>query len=357
MDKAKLKVFLISPDATIREAIARLNETGGTVLFVTNARGVLKGAVTEAVIRDALAGGLKFTEKVRRIALPKAPFISGKEAPARKKAHALMQKTGFAEIAVLDADDRVSGILQWADVAAGDKLDAGIRKSLPNKVVIMAGGKGSRLEPFTRVFPKPLLPINEKPIIELMMERFHHYGLSNFIFTLNYKKEYVKMFLKESNFSYGIDWVEEKDYMGTAGSISLLKDKVKDTFIVSNCDTIVNTDYAEVLRWHKKSRAMLTIIGCHREIDVPYGILDVKKGRLAHFTEKPRYDMLVNTGVYVMEPQIISMVPKDSQLDMNVLIKSVARSSKVSVYPIHRGWFDTGQWGDYKRSFQELCEL
>jgi len=231
------------------------------------------------------------------------------------------------------------------------------RRRLPNKVVIMAGGKGSRLEPFTLVFPKPLIPINEKPIIEIMMEGFHRCGLSNFIFTLNYKKEYVKMFLKEKAFPYGIDWVEEPAYMGTAGSISLLKGKVRETFIVSNCDTIVNADYGKILAWHRRNRNMMTIVGCHKEIDIPYGILDARKGRLTRFTEKPKYDMLVNTGVYVMEPEVISMVPAGRRLDMNVLIKSVAKRRKVAVYPVRRGWFDTGQWDNYKRSFQELCEL
>lgn len=356
MERAELGQYLIKPEMTIRDAIKQMNKIASSALFLVDAKGALKATLTDEDIRAALIKGSKFTQTVKKIASDRVPCLSLKESDSKERVRALLLKNRLLEAAVVDSRGNIVDVVLLDRLESGQKRTGKVKR-LRNKVVIMAGGKGSRLEPFTRVFPKPLIPIEEKPIIEILMERFYKYGLSNFIFTLNYKKEYVKMFLKESNFPYNVDWVEENEYMGTAGSISLLKGKIDDTFIVSNCDTIVDADYGRILEWHKKRHSMMTIIGCHREIDIPYGILDIRDGRLQHFREKPVYDMLVNTGVYVMEPEVIKLVSNKGRLDMNVLIQNVAKRGKVSVYPIHRGWFDTGQWGDFNKSFQELCEL
>jgi len=162
------------------------------------------------------------------------------------------------------------------------------------------------------------------------------------------------MFIKENNFPFKIDWVEENDYMGTAGSLSLLINKVKDTFFISNCDIILDADYVDILKWHKENNNLMTLIGCHKEVKIPYGILEIDNGILKNFVEKPNYDILINTGVYVLEPEVISLIPKDKYIDMNTLIELASREGKVSVYPISDGWFDVGQWDEYKKSVKEL---
>ena len=162
------------------------------------------------------------------------------------------------------------------------------------------------------------------------------------------------MFIKENKFPYKIECVEENNYSGTAGSLSLLSDRLKEAFIVSNCDIIVNADYGDVIKWHKDHGNLITLIGCHKEIEIPYGILEMEKGRLTKFTEKPNHDVIINTGVYVIEPEVLSMISRDEALDMSVLIQNVAAKGKVSVYPIQSGWLDIGQWEEYKKSIKDL---
>jgi NDP-sugar pyrophosphorylase family protein len=218
----------------------------------------------------------------------------------------------------------------------------------------MAGGKGSRLDPFTRVLPKPLIPVGNKPIIEAIMERFARCGFNRFLYTLNYKKEYLKLFLKEASLPYTMEWVEEDDFLGTAGSLSLLKDKLTETFFVTNCDSLLDVDFEAVLRWHREHGAAITIIGCHNEFRIPFGVLEMSRGKLTKLIEKPVHDVMINTGVYIMEPQVISYLSDRKQTDFDELLKLLPKKDKVTVYPVYEGWLDIGQWEEYRKSLSKL---
>ncbi len=350
--KVNPKSLFISADITIKQAMKKLNETAEKILFVVNERSALTGTVSDGDIRRGLIHGLTFSDKVAKIMHKDCFKISEEEPDKVKVAKNIMLKNEIEQIPVVDKKNMVIDVILWTDIF--DTKQRGRRKPLSNPVVIMAGGKGARLDPFTRILPKPLIPIGNKPIIEILMEKFSSFGFSRFIFTLNYKKEYIKMFLAENKFDYSIDWVEEKSYLGTAGAISLLKDKVKDTFFVTNCDIILDSDYAAILDWHKSHKNLITIIGCHKEIMIPYGILEADNGLLGEFIEKPRYDVLINTGVYVLEPSVISLIPKGKCIDMNTLIEMARKKGRVSIYPVYDGWLDIGQWDEYKKSLQRL---
>ncbi|MBF0557361.1 MAG: nucleotidyl transferase, partial [Nitrospirae bacterium] len=153
---------------------------------------------------------------------------------------------------------------------------------------------------------------------------------------------------------YTIDWVEEDDFLGTAGGLSLLKDKITGTFLITNCDSILDADYHEILKWHKQHEAAMTIVGCHNEVKIHFGVLELSDGRLGRILEKPVHDVIINTGVYVMEPHVISFIPEGTSIDMNELIDIVMKKEKVSVYPIYGGWFDIGQWEEFKKNSEEL---
>lgn len=228
------------------------------------------------------------------------------------------------------------------------------RSRLKNTAVIMAGGKGERLDPFTKILPKPLIPVGDKPIIDKVMENFNKYGISNFVLTLNYKKEFIKMYFKENETPYNIKFLEENEYLGTAGGLSMLNGMVKEAFFVCNCDTIIEDDFNDILAWHKSEKALLTIIGCHKEMVIPYGTLELKGSRLRKINEKPVLDLIINTGMYVMEPQVLELVPPSEHLGMNQLIEKIMKRGKVAVYPISDGWFDIGQWKEYKDSLRLL---
>ena len=123
-----------------------------------------------------------------------------------------------------------------------------------------------------------------------------------------------------------------------------------------NCDIILNADYTDIIKWHKENNNLITLIGCHKEVKVPYGILELDDGILKSFVEKPNYDVIINTGVYILEPEIIGMIPDNKSINMNTLIEEVSKKGKVSVYPIHDGWIDVGQWEEYKNCLRGIGE-
>lgn len=353
MEKAKLKLLLIQPDTTMKQAMQKLVQTSEKILFVADKDGKLIGTVTDGDIRRKILNGCGFDMKICDIM--NKDFVSVAFDMPQKEEHIkhLMIESKIEQIPVLDRNGAVTDVILWTDFLAGEKPFKSMQLQ-PNQVVIMAGGKGTRLDPFTKIFPKPLVPVGSKPIIEIIMERFYMYGFHKFIYTLNYKKEYIKLYLKENAFSYTIDWVEEEDFLGTAGSLSLLKDRVKETFFVVNCDSLMDINFNDVLEWHKKNDAAMTIIGCHNEVEIPFGVLHLSNGRLEKILEKPVQDVIINTGIYIMEPRILSYLSEGKHIDMNEFVDIVGEKEKITVYPIYDGWLDMGQWEEYKKNMEKI---
>ena len=356
MNKAKFKSLLVSVNTNLKESMQKLNDTAEKILFVTDENDKLLGTVTDGDIRRGLINGFKFSDKVEKVMFKQFTFFFCDEPDKKEKAERIMLREKIEQIPVLDKNNHIIDAVLWTDIF-GKKKSVGEKQTYTNPVIIMAGGKGTRLDPFTKILPKPLIPIGDKPIIEIIMEKFYKQGFQNFIFTLNYKKEYIKIFLRENSFPYKIEWVEEDDFMGTAGSLSLLKDKINEPFFVLNCDIILNADYTDIIKWHKENNNLITLIGCHKEVKVPYGILELDDGILKSFVEKPNYDVIINTGVYILEPEIIGMIPENKSINMNTLIEDISKKGKVSVYPIHDGWMDIGQWEEYKNNLKEIGDI
>jgi dTDP-glucose pyrophosphorylase/predicted transcriptional regulator len=354
MDEKKLKSLLVSPETTIKEAMRKLNETSEKILFVVDKKEILLGTVTDGDIRTGLINGLGFTDHISKVMHKRFISVRYDNPDIQRNVKRLMVDHKIEQIPVLNEHGAITDVYLWTDLL-GERGYIKTEK-LENTVVIMAGGKGARLDPFTRILPKPLIPIGNKPIIELIMESFHRHGFYRFTYSLNYKKEYLKLFLKENKSPYSINWVEENDYSGTAGSLSLLKNKVKETFFVTNCDSLLSVNYNDVLKWHKKNNATMTIIGCHNEVKIPFGVLQLDNGILEKILEKPVHDMIINTGVYIMEPKVISYIARGKRMDMNELVDILAKKEKVVVYPIYGGWVDIGQWEEYKKSIVALEE-
>jgi NDP-sugar pyrophosphorylase family protein len=258
----------------------------------------------------------------------------------------------------VDEDRKVEHILVWDAVFGNGKKIAKPRLDLP--VVIMAGGKGTRLDPFTRILPKPLIPIGDKPIIELIMEKFVEYGIKHFIVSLNHKARMVKSYFEEAKRAFRIQYVIEDKPLGTAGALRLLAKKLKETFIVTNCDIIINCDYAELVDFHARSRNDLTIVVSCRNFVIPYGVCDIEHGGvLKSMREKPGYDVLVNTGMYVVEPKLIRLIPAGKDFNFTDLItRAKELKMKVGVFPISEAsWLDIGQWEEYQKAVKNLNQF
>lgn len=240
-----------------------------------------------------------------------------------------------------------------------DKSELRLSKAKLNlPVVIMAGGIGKRLDPFTRILPKPLIPIGEKPVIEIIMEKFAEYGITHFYVSLNHKARMIKAFFEDNADQYNISYIEEDKPLGTAGALRFLENKIESPFFVTNCDIIIDDEnYDKIYKFHKEGNYSLTLVGSMQHHVVPYGVCEIESsGELKEIREKPVYDFLVNTGMYILNPDVLEYIPANEYFDITDLITAIKLTGKrIGVYPIsEKSWIDIGQWSEYKESLNKL---
>lgn len=344
----ELKKILVSPDDTILESLPKMNLGALQILIVANEKEQLVGIITDGDIRRALLSGLDLKTPLANvmhsnpITLPLNSSID--------QAREIMQKRSIRHIPLLDEQGRVKDLIVWLDCFKT------VMEERKEKVVIMAGGKGTRLEPFTKILPKPMVPLGDKPIIEVIMDKFYKQGFSEFILSLGYKAEIIKMYFSETNSRpYKVDFICEEEPLGTAGALAMLKGKIEDTFIVTNCDIILELDFADLLEHHYANKNAITIIGTVKNFTIPYGVLQTDGQDLVALDEKPSFHYLVNTGVYVLDPKVLDLIQKNEFIHMTELFVRVKEKNvRVGVYPHHGSWFDVGQWEDYKNTLQKI---
>jgi NDP-sugar pyrophosphorylase family protein len=218
----------------------------------------------------------------------------------------------------------------------------------------MAGGKGTRLKPITNIIPKPLVPIGEKPIMEVIIDQFCEIGVNSFYISVNYKAEMIQNYFSNiENKSYSLTYFEEPQPLGTAGSLYLLKDKINTSFFVTNCDIIIDHQLEEIYKFHKQNEFELTVVGALKSFSIPYGTISYQSGGiLTGLEEKPEMTFVVNTGMYVLEPHLLNEIPENTFFHITHLIDNIiARGGKVGVFPVSEGtWMDIGEWKEYDRT-------
>ena len=213
------------------------------------------------------------------------------------------------------------------------------------------------MEPFTKILPKPLIPIQEKPIIEHIIERFTALGCSDFHLTVNYKARILKAYFEELQHDYDMHFVDEQEPLGTAGSLCFLDGNFNRPFFVTNCDIIIKADYANIYEFHLKGEYDVTLVASTKEYIIPYGTCKLtKKCYLKKIIEKPKFDFFANIGVYVINPNLIKLIPKGKACDMTDLINIIKKQKKqIGVYPIDdESWIDVGQWSEYRKAVDRL---
>jgi NDP-sugar pyrophosphorylase family protein len=264
-----------------------------------------------------------------------------------------MLEKRIRQVPVVDDERRVVDLLRWEDVLGNGGRPK--RDALGVPVVIMAGGRGVRLEPFTKILPKPLIPVEDKPLVQNIMDRFHEVGCTRFYMTVNYKAQMIRSYFEgdETRGKYDIRYVHEKEETGTAGSLALLAPKLKGDYFLTNCDVLIKSDYSDMLKYHRDKGNVITIVASMQSVRVPYGVVELgKNGGLRALREKPEYSLLANTGVYVVNESVRRSFPKRTAFDMPQLIAAVReRGDAVGVYPVSEGaWSDVGQWAEYFRN-------
>ncbi len=349
----KLKRFLVSRTTTIREAMRFMNHHGQKEIFIVDGRNHLIGALSDGDIRKWILKDGRLQIRAERVCNKQPKFVG--ENVDIELVKSLMLEHKIDTVPVLNAGGDVIDVLIWDEVFAG-KFNRD-RELLDLPVVIMAGGKGTRLDPFTKILPKPLIPIGDKPVIELIMDKFHAFGTKHFFVTLNHKARMIRSYFQEAPSPYRVEFIQEDKPLGTAGSLRMLESQKAKRFLVTNCDVIIDSDYTELVKFHDQHRFELTLVVSCRHYVIPYGVCAIAPGGvLKRIKEKPEYDLLVNTGMYVINRRLLKLIPKDKHFDITDLIaKAKSKGWPVGAFPINeKSWIDVGQWDEYQRAAKVL---
>lgn len=256
---------------------------------------------------------------------------------------------------VLDEKGELADVIFWRDLFGKEETDFRPKIDLP--VVIMAGGKGTRLKPITNVIPKPLVPVGDKTILEVIMDQFEGIGCHKFYMSVNYKADMMKYYLSQLPHQYDIEFFQEEKPLGTIGSVSLLKGKINTPFFVSNCDSINEQDYRDVWDYHVSNHNDMTIVTMVKSFKIPYGVIETgADGLMTALKEKPEQTYQVNTGVYILNPDLIEEIPEGEFFHITHLMEKVqARGGRVGCFPVsEQSWRDMGEWREYLRMINVL---
>lgn len=352
MNTEKLTPFLIGPECTVADALRKLDGNGKGILFVTDADRTLKGVLTDGDIRRWLLRTGEVQGAVRQLMNQKPRVIYRRELI---RAQEMMRRYVIAALPVISAKGVLLDIVFREEKEAAESAHTGTLCGTP--VVIMAGGKGTRLWPYTKILPKPLIPIGDVPIMERIMDRFLDYGVREFYVTVNYRKSMIRAYFNENAAHYKISYVEEEKPLGTAGSLGLIREEFTRPFIVTNCDILIRADYSDILRYHEESGNELTIVSALKQIVVPYGVIhSSENGAVASMEEKPSLSCFVNTGMYVLNPGLIREIPKNTFFHMTDLAdRLIDEKRKVGMYPVSEDSFlDMGEFEEMRRMEQKL---
>lgn len=336
MNLGKIDNWLTEEQTPIIEALAKLNKNGDRVLFVHN-NGKLLASLTDGDVRRYILNKGDLHGCVSQAAnyCPQHLHIS-----QRENAREFLQSKQLDGVPLVDGDGYI------IDIILGQKNAGNIKKKrLHVPVVMMAGGKGRRLYPYTRILPKPLIPIGEIPISEHIINSFYEVGCQDFYLIVNYKKNMLKAYFNELYKDYNIHFIDEEKPLGTGGGLSLLKGVIRDTFILTNCDILINECFERIYRFHREKRNIITMICSLKNFQIPYGIVNLgDNGTVSSMTEKPSVPFLTNTGCYVVEPQVIEELPDNTPLSFPDIIQHCRdNGGKIGVFPIgDDAWLDMG---------------
>lgn len=337
----------ISLSTTLLGALKTMDECKVKTLFVFE-DGHFEGLLTIGDIQRAIIKNKSLTESVNRILDNKK--IYGYKDESEDVIKEKMRDLRAEIMPILDEAGELVDVWFWDDIFNGSELDNRPKVDLP--VVIMAGGKGTRLKPITNVIPKPLVPVGEKTILEVIMDQFEEIGCRKFYMSVNYKADMMKYYLSQLPHHYDIEFFMEDKPLGTIGSVSLLKGKITTPFFVSNCDSINEQDYRDVWDYHVNNHNDMTIVTMVKSFKIPYGVIETGEGGLMMaLREKPELTYQVNTGVYILNPELIEEIPEGEFFHITQLMEKVkARGGRVGCFPVsENSWKDMGEWNEYLR--------
>lgn len=352
MTKEVISKYVIKKNTKMADAMKKIDDNSAGIVFVIDDNNCLCGALSDGDIRRWLlmSGSLdseaRLMMKTNPLSLPTSRKSESRE---------LMRQNVITALPIVNGQNEIVDICFFQEIKSEINQSKDSLCDVP--VVIMAGGKGTRLYPYTKILPKPLIPIGDIPIIERVMERFYEYGVKVFYLSVNYKKNMIQSYFSDNEKAYRIEYIEENTPLGTAGSLQLIKAKIEKALFVANCDCLISADYEELYNHHIESKNAITMVVSVKNETIPYGVVrSNENGELIEINEKPTRSYMINTGMYVINPEIIDLIPKNSIFHMTDLIdKAKKLGYRIGIYPVSEDSFlDMGEMEEMKRMEEKL---
>jgi len=356
MVDSSLDRFLMGPEMNVRDAMKKLDESHRKILIVIQKGRKVAGTVTDGDIRRWILGGHDLEDSVAKVCNKNPVTVTPNYELVEVKN--LMLENSIQAVPVISLENEFLDLLFW-DTIFDDEYHVEIKEHLTVPVVIMAGGAGTRLDPFTRILPKPLIPIGERSILEVIIDKFREYGIEKYFISVHHKSKVIKAYFDELAPPYEIIYLEEAKPLGTVGTLGQLKNRIDKSLILTNCDTVIQCNYNDMIKFHDENNYDVTLVGSMINHKVPYGICEIEgDGKLINLIEKPEYSYLVSTGMYVLRNTALALIPDNSFFNITDLIEKVrSENGKVGVYPIsEKSWLDTGEWQEYKKTVEQLSQ-
>lgn len=337
-------------DMTILASLKVMDKWGFRILVLVDDDEKLVGTITDGDVRRWILKNGDFNDSVYNVANKFPIFLYEKQ---KNKAQYILKEKSISAIPIINNKREIKDIIFFQASANEDLKKENINVS----VVINAGGLGSRLAPITNIIPKPLIPIGDNTILGRIMDKFNKFGIENFNIIINYKKEMIKAYFKESDTQYNLNFVEETTPLGTIGGVGKLKNKFNTPIFVSNCDVLIDGDYSDMLDFHKNNSNKITIISFVKQNLLPYGVIELNKnGDVTEIKEKPEINFLANSGFYIFDPDVLDDIPNDIYYHATDLINDyIKRNKKVGIYPISEDkWLDMGDFSELDNMLVKL---
>tara|TARA_B100001250_G_scaffold414595_1_gene454287 strand:- start:2372 stop:3427 length:1056 start_codon:yes stop_codon:yes gene_type:complete len=341
--KKDLSDIIVLSDTSLKDSLITLNNGGIQALLVVNKENIFEGIVTDGDIRRHLLKDGDLKASIATIIKKSSSTTSTSED--EKDLKSIFSRKKINHIPILDEKNYIISLALRADFN-----DENL-KYINSSIVVMAGGKGSRLAPLTNIIPKPLIPIGYSTIVEKIFDSFVNQGFNDFKLIINYKKELIRSYFKELHHSYKLEFLEESKFLGTIGGIKEFSDKLSENFIVTNCDVVTDIDYHQFFDHHIQKGAYLSILGLRKSTKVPYGVIELdNESNVVGLKEKPKQTHTIMTGIYIINKKALDFIPDDTEFGMDQLIEKLISNQKiVTSFVIKDGWYDMGQFSEYKK--------
>ncbi len=338
--------YILGEDNIVKDAVKVIEEKKVRGVFVVDKEMVLKGIFTQGDLRRYILKNGKIDAPIvdAMNASPRV-FYSQKEAKDYKN----------MVCPIVNTDGQLLDILYNSNNGIEEYFHNECLQDIP--LVIMAGGLGTRLYPLTKILPKALIPIGNQTIIERIIDSFVSWGCRSVYLILNHKADMIKAYFSEKKVDYEIHYVQEEKFLGTGGGLSLLRELIDTTFVLSNCDILINADMDCVIKTHQKKQNDITFIGAYKNMNIPYGVIQAdNEGIIKKLQEKPELSFLTNTGVYVIEPHILKDMPQNIFYNITDLAMDLRKQgNQIGVFPItENAWLDMGQVDEMKLMIKAL---